>query len=90
PIAHVSRLAPPVLLIHGDADKTVPYAQSVAMEKALRAADVPVKLVTIPGGAHGADFGARKTPHPEWPDYTGEMIQWLDSHLKASPPDRRH
>ena len=90
PIAHVSRLAPPVLLIHGDADKTVPYAQSVAMEKALRAADVPVKLVTIPGGAHGADFGARKTPHPEWPDYTGEMIQWLDSHLKAPPPDRRH
>jgi len=31
PIAHVSRSSPPVLLLHGDADDTVPYQQSVAL-----------------------------------------------------------
>jgi acetyl esterase/lipase len=87
PIAHVSRSAPPVLLLHGDADKTVPYQQSVAMEEALRAANVPVKLVRIPGGEHGPNFtvaGAGK-PNPEWPDFLGEMVSWLDQHLKATP-----
>ncbi len=43
PIAHVSRSSPPVLLLHGDADKTVPFQQSVSMEAALRAAKVPCK-----------------------------------------------
>jgi acetyl esterase/lipase len=90
PIAHVSRAAPPVLLLHGDADKTVPYQQSVSMEVALRAANVPVKLVRIPGGEHGPDFGAPGKPNPEWPDFLGEMVRWLDQYLKMPPisPDK--
>jgi acetyl esterase/lipase len=36
PITHVSRGTPPVLLLHGDSDDTVPFEQSVAMEAALR------------------------------------------------------
>ena len=83
PISHVSRSAPPVLLIHGDADGTVPYQQSVAMEAALRAVNVPVSLLRIPSGEHGDDFGAEGKPHPEWPDYMGEMVRWLDRYLKA-------
>ena len=85
PISHVSRSAPPVLLIHGDVDRTVPYQQSVAMEAALRAVNVPVTLLRIPGGDHGPDFGAAGKPHPEWPDYMGEMVQWLDRYLKTGP-----
>jgi len=85
PISHVSRQAPPVLLIHGDADRTVPYQQSVAMEAALRAVNVPVTLLRIPGGDHGPDFGAAGKPHPEWPDYLGETVQWLDRYLKTGP-----
>ena len=85
PIAHVSRTAPPVLLLHGDADKTVPFQQSVSMEAALRAANVPVKLVRIPGGEHGPDFGVPGKPNPEWPDFLGEMVRWLDQYLKAPP-----
>jgi len=84
PLSHVSRSAPPVLLIHGDQDRGVPYQQSVAMEAALRAVNVPVKLLRIPGGDHGGDFGAGGKPHPEWPDYYGEMVRWLDQYLKAS------
>ena len=85
PISHVSRSAPPVLLIHGDVDRTVPYQQSVAMESALRAVNVPVSLLRIPGGDHGDDFGAAGKPHPEWPDYMGKMVQWLDRYLKTGP-----
>jgi dipeptidyl aminopeptidase/acylaminoacyl peptidase len=85
PISHVSRSAPPVLLIHGDVDRTVPYQQSVAMEAALRTVNVPVTLLRIPGGDHGPDFGAAGKSHPEWPDYMGETVQWLDRYLKTGP-----
>ena len=84
PITHVSATAPPTLLIHGDADRVVPFNQSVAMEKALAAAHVPVKLVRVPGGGHGPDFGAGDKAHPEWPDYFGETIRWLDTYLKRA------
>jgi acetyl esterase/lipase len=80
PITHVTTSSPPVLLLHGDADKVVPYSQSVAMQAALEAANVPVRLVTIPGGAHGADFGAAQ-PAANWPDYYGEMVSWLNRYL---------
>jgi acetyl esterase/lipase len=44
---------PPVISIHGDADPTVPYSQSVRLHEALQKAGVPEKLITIPGGKHG-------------------------------------
>ena len=45
PISHVSSSSPPVLLLHGDKDDTIPFQQSVAMEAALRGVNVLVKLV---------------------------------------------
>ena len=84
PITHVSAGAPPVLLLHGDSDDVVPFEESVEMEKALRAANVAVKLVRIPGGEHGEDFGAQGKPNPSWPDYYGEMVAWFDQHLKTT------
>jgi acetyl esterase/lipase len=83
PVTQVNATAPPTLLIHGDADTLVPYAQSTAMEAALRSAGVAVKLVSVPGGEHGADFGASGTPHPEWPDYYLETVRWFDQYLRG-------
>ena len=57
PQTHVSAKTPPTLLMHGDADDLVPYSQSAGYEAALRAAGVATKLITVPGGKHGADFG---------------------------------
>jgi acetyl esterase/lipase len=78
PIHHVSPNSAPILLMHGDADTTVPIEQSEMMEKALRAAGVPTHLLRIPGGGHGPTFAGATNP----PDYMGEMVRWLDRYLK--------
>ena len=84
PSTYVSPKAPPTLLIHGDADESVPFEESVAMEAALKAAGVPTGLIRVPGGAHGADFGAGAEPKPDWPDFLGAAVRWCDAHLKRS------
>jgi acetyl esterase/lipase len=78
PVRWVSAGDAPFLLLHGDADTVVPLAHSRAMEKALKAAQVPVKLVVVPGGGHGPDFGKP----PNAPDFLEEMVRWLDGHLR--------
>jgi acetyl esterase/lipase len=84
PISHVSASSPPVLLVHGDADETVPYQQSVAMEAALRGAGVAVKLVRVPGGVHGPNFGTGGKPHPQFEEVLNESVNWLDRYLRAA------
>jgi acetyl esterase/lipase len=79
---HVSTAAPPVLLLHGDADDVVPYAQSESMEAALKAANVPVKLIRVTGGVHGPNFGAGGKPHAQFLDVLRETTDWLNRHLK--------
>ena len=53
PLTYVRAGLPPVLTIHGDADPTVPYTQSVRLHKALSDAGVVNELMTIAGGRHG-------------------------------------
>lgn len=79
PMFHVTADDPPFLLIHGDADKVVPYQQSKMMEAALSKAGVPVKLIVVPGGGHGSSFPGARAP-AEW---TFEAQQWFDAHLKS-------
>lgn len=81
PVNYVSADDPPMLLLHGDADRTVPFHQSEIMEAALRKVNVPVKLIRIEGADHGPDFPGAKNP----PDYKGEIVRWLDTYLKRSP-----
>jgi acetyl esterase/lipase len=56
PIEHVSPLDPPVLTVHGDRDRVVPYDQAVRLHAALRDEVVPSYFVTVRGAGHG-DFG---------------------------------
>lgn len=53
PLAYVRKDLPPILIIHGDADPTVPYQHAVRLHSALQEAGVLSELVTIPGGRHG-------------------------------------
>jgi acetyl esterase/lipase len=85
PSTYVSPTSPPTLLIHGDADESVPFEESVAMEAGLRAAGVPTGLIRVPGGAHGASFVAPGgQARPDWPDFFGAAVRWYDTHLKRS------
>ena len=54
PVAFVSANDPPFLIVHGTVDPTVPYRQSVRLRDRLREAGVPVALITVEGGGHGA------------------------------------
>ncbi|HMF44796.1 MAG TPA: prolyl oligopeptidase family serine peptidase, partial [Polyangia bacterium] len=55
PINYVTKGAPAVLTLHGDADPVVPFSQAVRLHAALDRAGVPNRLVPIRGGHHG-DF----------------------------------
>ena len=52
PIAQADASDPPLLLIHGTADKVVPVAQSQSLNDRLEAAGAPVELILIPGVDH--------------------------------------
>jgi fermentation-respiration switch protein FrsA (DUF1100 family) len=84
PISYISADDPPTLSIHGDADQTVAFSQAIRFDAALKKAGVPSKLLAIPGGRHGGTFGlsADAVPPGNWPDYLGEMVRWLNDHLK--------
>ncbi len=53
PITYVDKNSPPVFIVHGDADPTVPYQQSVDLHKKLKAAGVTTEFITVKGGQHG-------------------------------------
>jgi len=53
PLEYVRQDLPPVLMIHGDADPTVPYSHATRLKDALSTAGAPNQLLTIPGGKHG-------------------------------------
>ena len=74
PMASVDTWRSPVLLIHGDDDRNVPFSQTVMLVEALRQRQVPFEELIIPNEIHGflmhrhwveayqasADFFARK------------------------------
>ena len=53
PLQYVRPGLPPILTIHGDADRVAPYSQAVRLHQALDDAKVPNQLLTIAGGTHG-------------------------------------
>ncbi len=77
PINRVKAGMPPVLLLHGEADKTVPLSQSVSFQKRLVSAGVPCELMAL-----------KNAPHAmlEWdkaaPGYQKAMLAWLAKALK--------
>lgn len=53
PVSYVRQGLPPILILHGDEDPTVPYSESVHLHELLDAAHQPNELYTIHGGHHG-------------------------------------
>ena len=59
PLTYVRAGLPPVLTIHGDADRVVPFSHAIRLRDVLNKAGVRNRLLTIPGGDHG-DFTAEQ------------------------------
>jgi acetyl esterase/lipase len=53
PLTYVRTGLPPIITIHGDADRTVPYPEAVRLHEALAKVNVPNQLITVPNGGHG-------------------------------------
>ena len=78
PVLRVSAASAPFFLAHGDADRLVPVAQAVAMDRALRDRGVLSELHVLPGVDHGG-------PAYFAPDMMDQIDAFLDRALKMDP-----
>ncbi|MEI7472120.1 MAG: alpha/beta hydrolase [Chitinophagaceae bacterium] len=53
PMTYVAKNSPPVFIVHGDADPTVPYQQSIDLHNKLVNEGVITQFITVAGGLHG-------------------------------------
>ena len=53
PIEVVKKDSPPIFIVHGDSDPTVPIQQSIDLKKKLDELGVKSEFMVIPGGLHG-------------------------------------
>ena len=79
PVRNVTERYPPTLLVHGDRDTDVPYAQSVAMSKELGEAGVDHELITAFGKGHGFDEAGFEDPAVA--DVLNRVLAFLEQHL---------
>lgn len=69
PVHQLDAKMPPMLVFHGDADTTVPQAQSLALRDKLLATGNSVEFISVPGGSH--NFGGDL---PEWKEKTRTLM----------------
>jgi acetyl esterase/lipase len=76
PINYVKQGLPPVLLVHGTADKSVPYQLSLNFKARLDAIGMPCEIITIKDAQHKI---------VEWDKYDGDftkkIVDWLTQTL---------
>ena len=80
---------PPMLLVHGDRDETVPYKQSVDFAEHVRSLGGDVTLHTVAGGHHNltGDEYAPWTDQP-WEELGFEALHFFNRHLKGCQNER--
>jgi alpha-L-fucosidase 2 len=72
PLNYLHAGLPPFLLLHGTADKTVPYVQSVEWQARLKELGVPCQLITIRDGPHGMSGWDKFDPA-----FPAKVVTWL-------------
>ncbi len=75
PMAFIDGWRSPVLLIHGDDDRNVPFTESVELVEALRAREVLVEQLVFPDEVHGFLL------HRSWRRAYSAAADFLDRHL---------
>ena len=74
PVTYVKRGQPPMLLIHGTADKGVPWKQSERLCEASRQVGANCELMLIEGAPHGVENWENEERFQVWKP---RVIQWL-------------
>jgi acetyl esterase len=82
PLYNLKQDAPPFLLIHGTADRLVPFAQSQAMCNRMKTMGASCELYSVEGAGHGIRWweGSRAA---ESAAYKEKMVDWLKNRLSA-------
>lgn len=84
PVNHVRPGIPPVLVLHGKADATVDFGQSVELVEKLRTHGVPHEFIELDSIGHTFDlqfWSNRRMPR----DLSGPVLRFLDRHLRVKP-----
>lgn len=79
PRSHIDQSDPPLLILHGTADKTVPVADSEALAAAMKAAGAAHQLEIIPDAPHTFHL------QPKQRDLRPLVLGFFDKYLKAKP-----
>ena len=80
PDAYVSTWKSPVLLIHGDDDRNVPFSQTVDLAQRLRSQGVPFEQIVLPDEIHGFLLWR------SWIRVYGATADFFDRTLKRGEP----
>lgn len=77
PLGHLDQGDPPVLIIHGTADKTVELEQSRVFAAALEVAGIEHQFIVVEGGPHSFHL------QPKQMDLRPAVLGFFDKHLKG-------
>ncbi len=86
PVTYVSADNPPFLILHGDRDTLVPYAQSVELAERLEKAGVSTVLQRLPGAGHGGPLFTAPPVLNLATAFFDKHLQGRDVEVKAIDP----
>jgi acetyl esterase/lipase len=82
PVTWVSAGDPPILMIQGSEDDTVPVNQSTRLGDAIKRAGVTGRVHIVPGAKHGFDDS-------KLPEALGQAVEFLEASLKGKPAPKK-
>jgi dipeptidyl-peptidase-4 len=80
PLYHTEGLQDPLMIIHGNRDEVVLYADTIAVANKLIAKNQPFELVTLPGAGHGWDAEGNDQRRFAFK----QMVEFFNRHLRPA------
>lgn len=77
PILQVKKDSPPILVVHGDNDQTVPLSHSLDLVEKMKTEGTVHQFIQVPGGKHSFHL------QPKEMDLRPAVLEFLSNHLKS-------
>ncbi len=87
PVHYVSKESPPFLILHGDRDTLVPYAQSEELAESLKKAGVECTLQRLPGAGHGGPQFNLPAVKELTQKFFDKHLRGVEAKIEALPPE---